>query len=73
MSDPSKPIVTFLYLMLFWFNWLDELPYLQVPLHSVIKLKPLAYGCQMEEIKLNVDAVNTHRDRPKVSNSPNNN
>jgi len=43
----------------------DELPYLQVPLHSVIKLKPQAYGCDIEEIKLNVDAVSTHRDRPK--------
>jgi broad specificity phosphatase PhoE len=47
----------------------DELPYLKVPLHSVIKLSPLAYGCQMEEIKLNVEAVDTHRDRPKVSNT----
>jgi len=45
----------------------DELPYLKVPLHTVIKLQPCAYGCQMEEIALNVDAVNTHRDRPKVS------
>jgi len=43
----------------------DELPYLKVPLHTVIKLKPLAYGCQMEEINLNVDAVNTHREKPK--------
>lgn len=43
----------------------DELPYLKVPLHSVLKLKPLAYGCQFEEIKLSVDAVNTHRDRPR--------
>ena len=45
----------------------DELPYLKVPLHTVIKLHPLAYGCQIEEIPLNVEAVNTHRDRPKVS------
>jgi len=26
----------------------------------------------MEEIKLNVDAVNTHRNRPIVSSNPNN-
>ena len=26
----------------------------------------------MEEIKLNVDAVNTHRNRPRVSSNPNN-
>lgn len=45
----------------------DELPYLKVPLHTVIKLTPLAYGCKVEEIYLNVEAVNTHRDKPKVS------
>ena len=44
----------------------EELPYLKVPLHTVIKLSPLAYGCQVEEIHLNVDAVNTHRDKPQV-------
>lgn len=44
----------------------DELPYLKVPLHTVIKLKPLAYGCQIEEVKLNVEAVNTHREKPKI-------
>ena len=43
------------------------MPYLNVPLHTVIKLQPCAYGCQIEEIALNIDAVNTHRDRPKVS------
>lgn len=45
----------------------DELPYLKVPLHTVIKLSPMAYGCHVEYIKLNVDAVNTHREKPKVS------
>jgi 6-phosphofructo-2-kinase / fructose-2,6-biphosphatase 2 len=54
---------------IYLFIIIDELPYLQVPLHSVIKLKPQAYGCDIEEIKLNVDAVSTHRDRPKVSNT----
>ena len=42
---------------------------MKVPLHTVIKLSPLAYGCQMEQIALNVDAVNTHRDKPKVINN----
>jgi broad specificity phosphatase PhoE len=45
----------------------DELPYLKVPLHTVIKLSPLAYGCQVEEITIDVEAVNTHRERPKVT------
>ncbi|XP_013417471.1 6-phosphofructo-2-kinase/fructose-2,6-bisphosphatase 1-like [Lingula anatina] len=44
----------------------EELPYLRVPLHTVMKLTPVAYGCLMEEISLNVEAVDTHRDKPKV-------
>ncbi|XP_032898875.1 6-phosphofructo-2-kinase/fructose-2,6-bisphosphatase 2 isoform X2 [Amblyraja radiata] len=42
----------------------DELPYLKCPLHTVMKLTPVAYGCKMESIYLNVEAVSTHRDRP---------
>ncbi|XP_048840389.1 6-phosphofructo-2-kinase/fructose-2,6-bisphosphatase 1-like isoform X1 [Brienomyrus brachyistius] len=42
----------------------DELPYLKCPLHTVLKLTPVAYGCKVEPIFLNVEAVNTHRDRP---------
>lgn len=52
-----------------YFNFLffsDELPYLRVPLHTVIKLTPVAYGCRVEHIKLPIEAVNTHRDKPKV-------
>lgn len=44
----------------------EELPYLHVPLHTVIKLTPVAYGCRVEHIKLPVDAVNTHRPKPKI-------
>lgn len=43
----------------------EELPYLRVPLHTVIKLTPVAYGCEMEQFKLPVDAVDTHREKPK--------
>ncbi|XP_056588162.1 6-phosphofructo-2-kinase/fructose-2,6-bisphosphatase isoform X2 [Triplophysa dalaica] len=42
----------------------DELPYLKCPLHTVLKLTPVAYGCDVESIFLNVEAVNTHRERP---------
>ncbi|XP_055857355.1 6-phosphofructo-2-kinase/fructose-2,6-bisphosphatase 1 [Episyrphus balteatus] len=42
----------------------DELPYLYVPLHTIIKLTPVAYGCKVEHIKLPIDAVNTHRPKP---------
>ncbi|KAL0268491.1 UNVERIFIED_CONTAM: hypothetical protein PYX00_010415 [Menopon gallinae] len=45
----------------------DELPYLQVPLHTVMKLTPVAYGCRVEFIKLGIDAVDTHRPKPKES------
>ncbi|NXC41406.1 F262 bisphosphatase, partial [Penelope pileata] len=45
----------------------DELPYLRCPLHTILKLTPVAYGCKVETITLNVEAVNTHRDKPSVS------
>ncbi|CAF3092452.1 unnamed protein product [Rotaria socialis] len=43
----------------------DDLPYTKVPLHTVIKLTPMAYGCLMECIPLHINAVNTHRRKPK--------
>jgi len=42
------------------------LPYISFPLHTVIKLTPVAYGCKIEFIKLNVDCVNTHRKKPQI-------
>ncbi|XP_049560564.1 6-phosphofructo-2-kinase/fructose-2,6-bisphosphatase 1 isoform X4 [Orcinus orca] len=51
----------------------DELPYLRCPLHTVLKLTPVAYGCKVESIYLNVEAVNTHREKPEnvdVSREP---
>uniref|UniRef100_A0A667XDU4 6-phosphofructo-2-kinase/fructose-2,6-biphosphatase 3 n=1 Tax=Myripristis murdjan TaxID=586833 RepID=A0A667XDU4_9TELE len=45
--------------------WQYEMPYLKCPLHTVLKLTPVAYGCKVESIYLNVEAVNTHRDRPE--------
>ncbi|CAF1199506.1 unnamed protein product [Rotaria sordida] len=42
----------------------DDLPYTEVPLHTIIKLTPVAYGCLMECIPLPVEAVNTHRNKP---------
>ncbi|XP_063736588.1 6-phosphofructo-2-kinase/fructose-2,6-bisphosphatase isoform X2 [Eleginops maclovinus] len=41
-----------------------ELPYLKCPLHTVLKLTPVAYGCKVESVFLHVEAVNTHRDKP---------
>ena len=42
----------------------DELPWQEVPLHSVIKLSPKAYGCQSEMINFDVPSVSTHRPKP---------
>lgn len=44
----------------------DELPYLEVPLHTVIKLTPVAYGCRVEYVSLSIEAVDTHRPKPSV-------
>ncbi|XP_035244009.1 6-phosphofructo-2-kinase/fructose-2,6-bisphosphatase 4a isoform X2 [Anguilla anguilla] len=43
----------------------EELPYLKCPLHAVLKLTPVAYGCKVESVCLNVEAVNTHREKPE--------
>ncbi|XP_047991231.1 6-phosphofructo-2-kinase/fructose-2,6-bisphosphatase isoform X4 [Leguminivora glycinivorella] len=48
----------------------EELPYLHVPLHTVIKLTPVAYGCREEHVALAVDAVDTHRPKPSVIPAP---
>jgi 6-phosphofructo-2-kinase/fructose-2,6-biphosphatase 2 len=29
----------------------EELPYIKVPLHTVIKLTPIAYGCRVEQVR----------------------
>ncbi|NXN98946.1 F262 bisphosphatase, partial [Rhinopomastus cyanomelas] len=47
----------------------DELPYLRCPLHTILKLTPVAYGCKVETITLNVEAVNTHRDKPSLNST----
>ncbi|XP_071532087.1 6-phosphofructo-2-kinase/fructose-2,6-bisphosphatase-like isoform X2 [Panulirus ornatus] len=44
----------------------DELPYIEVPLHNIIKLTPVAYGCRVEYVPFSVPSVNTHRPKPKV-------
>jgi len=44
----------------------DELPYIQVPLHTVVKLSPVAYGCMADFISLHIPAVDTYRPKPPV-------
>ncbi|NWZ95288.1 F262 bisphosphatase, partial [Nesospiza acunhae] len=45
----------------------DELPYLRCPLHTIFKLTPVAYGCKVETITMDVEAVNTHREKPSLN------
>nr|CAB3264798.1 6-phosphofructo-2-kinase/fructose-2,6-bisphosphatase 1 [Phallusia mammillata] len=44
----------------------DRLPYVKCPLHTVIKLTPVAYGCKMESFPLGPQAVDTHRPKPET-------
>ena len=39
---------------------------MKVPLHSIIKLTPIAYGCEVDDIQIPIEAVNTHRGKPAV-------
>ncbi|KAF9228649.1 bifunctional 6-phosphofructo-2-kinase/fructose-2,6-bisphosphate 2-phosphatase [Gyrodon lividus] len=41
-----------------------NLPYIKIPLHTVIKLTPKAYGCDEERYTLPIGAVDTHRPKP---------
>ena len=45
----------------------DELPYKEIPLHTVYKLMPMAYDCKLEEIHIppSPDA-DTYFPRPTV-------
>ncbi|KAL1412751.1 Fructose-2,6-bisphosphatase [Vanrija albida] len=42
----------------------EELPYIKVPLHTLIKISPRAYGCLEERFALPIAAVDTHRSKP---------
>ncbi|KAJ1673495.1 Fructose-2,6-bisphosphatase, partial [Spiromyces aspiralis] len=45
----------------------QELPYLKIPLHTVMKLTWTAYGCDIRTYKVDIAAVDTHR--PKQTSS----
>ncbi|KAI0362795.1 bifunctional 6-phosphofructo-2-kinase/fructose-2,6-bisphosphate 2-phosphatase [Trametes cingulata] len=47
-----------------------DLPYIKIPLHTVIKLTPKAYGCDEERYTLPIGAVDTHRPKPKAPLPP---
>lgn len=43
----------------------EDMPYIQVPLHTLIKLTPKAYECGFEVFPLEIPAVDTFRPKPK--------
>ncbi|CCM05332.1 uncharacterized protein FIBRA_07546 [Fibroporia radiculosa] len=47
-----------------------DLPYIKIPLHTVIKLTPKAYGCDEERYTLPIQAVDTHRPKPRATKQP---
>ena len=47
----------------------SELPYVEIPLHTIIKLTPKAYGCMEERFPVDIPAVDTHRPRGSVKMS----
>ncbi|PWY99762.1 putative FBP26-fructose-2,6-bisphosphatase [Testicularia cyperi] len=48
----------------------EDLPYIKIPLHTVIQLTPKAYGCDEKRFQLPIEAVDTHRPKPLRSELP---
>lgn len=46
----------------------EELPYMEVPLHTIIHITSQGYNYKLEFIKLPIECVNTTRDKPKNCN-----
>ncbi|KAF9106465.1 Fructose-2,6-bisphosphatase [Mortierella sp. GBA35] len=44
----------------------EKLPYIKIPLHTVIQLTPSAYTCEEKRFKVDIEAVDTHRPKPKI-------
>ncbi|KAF9414231.1 Fructose-2,6-bisphosphatase [Podila epigama] len=44
----------------------EQLPYIKIPLHTVIQLTPRAYTCEEKRFKVDIEAVDTHRPKPKA-------
>ncbi|KAI9306583.1 6-phosphofructo-2-kinase-domain-containing protein [Cunninghamella echinulata] len=47
----------------------EDLPYIKIPLHTLIELTPKAYHCEEKRYKVDIDAVDTHRPKPKASDT----
>lgn len=42
-----------------------DIPYIRVPLHTVVQVRPTAYACDLQEYRVGVAGVDTHRPRPE--------
>ncbi|KAF7732894.1 Fructose-2,6-bisphosphatase [Apophysomyces ossiformis] len=50
----------------------EDLPYIKIPLHTLIEMVPKAYGCEEKRYKVDlvdIDAVDTHRPKPTRAQS----
>ncbi|KAF9955118.1 Fructose-2,6-bisphosphatase [Mortierella alpina] len=45
----------------------ERLPYIKIPLHTVIQLTPGPYACEEKRFKVDIEAVDTHRPKPKAA------
>ncbi|KAI0229269.1 Fructose-2,6-bisphosphatase [Massospora cicadina] len=48
----------------------DHLPYINIPLHTLIRLTPMPYGTAEERFVADIDAVDTFRPKPPVTPYP---
>ncbi|KAG0343697.1 Fructose-2,6-bisphosphatase, partial [Podila humilis] len=44
----------------------EKLPYIKIPLHTLIQLTPKAYTCEEKRFKVDIEAVDTHRPKPRA-------
>ncbi|KAG0094780.1 Fructose-2,6-bisphosphatase [Podila epicladia] len=44
----------------------EKLPYIKIPLHTLIQLTPKAYTCEEKRYKVDIEAVDTHRPKPRA-------
>ncbi|KAI9309352.1 6-phosphofructo-2-kinase-domain-containing protein [Cunninghamella echinulata] len=48
----------------------EDLPYIKIPLHTLIELTPKAYFCEEKFYKADIPAVDTHRAKPTEKKKP---
>lgn len=65
----KKSFLTFRYIFCYLYRFRLPEP-IQIPLHTLIKITPMAYGCHEERYALPIDAVDTHRPKPVRDRRP---